>query len=112
MITSLGYGRGYLEWGFAYCFPWKHQTRLRFNLNSPSFKEERHHFRHYVGTISHEEVDYAIYLAAGRKAWRGWHDLIGVTLNRVPKRIPKPFSYTGFLTEKALSNLKPKPRKC
>jgi len=113
MITSLGFGRGYLEWGFAYLFPWKGQSKLRFNLNSPSFREERKHYRHYIGTISHEEMDYAIYLIGGRRAWRGWHEVMMGYVRRVPKRIPsnKIFAYNGFLTERALSNLKPKPRK-
>jgi hypothetical protein len=107
-ITSLGYERGYLEWGIAYLFPWKGQTKLRFNLNNPSFREDRKHYRHYIGNISHEEIDCLIYEFSGKEGWKGWHNLMMGYVRRVPKRIEHPFSYNGFLTENALLHLKPK----
>lgn len=113
LITSLGYERGYLEWGVAYLFPWKGQTKLRFNLNSPSYKDFRRHWRFYIGDISHEEIDCQIFRLAGRKAWKGWHEVQMGTMARVPKRIPieSILSYNGFLTDYAIRKTKKRRRR-
>ena len=108
MINSMTYARGYLEWGIAYTFPWKKQSTLRFNLNSPNFKDERNYWKFYVGNISHEEVDIQIYRAAGRKAWKDWHNFLfgkkGL-YKKVPKRVStrRALGYDGYISDFALN---------